>query len=332
MIDENFNQSFNYNNMRLPLQFKTLCLQIALLLFLSFSAASVHAQCIENIKLNTVEVANNAPQCSYTAEVCVDVMTNPVPDHVNIEITSSAGVFSQQVQSFGYINNKACYTFFLSNVACGEMVQYNAYGYETPSFTSVCSKVGNSRNLSAALAVEFAYFNGTQSRGDIVLEWVTMSEEDSDYFEVQISKDGTNYSALEKVAAAGNSQAENAYQYTHENPLAGTNYYRLKQVDFDGSYEYSEVFAIRIESTNEVNIFPTAVDDYVNVRIVEEVAGDIPVLVFNATGNLVYQNIIPAGAKELVVPTIELESGYYFIKMELDEIGVVTKPFIRKTL
>ena len=318
--------------MRLQLHSTTRCLQMAFAILMTFSLNTANAQCIENLQLNTTEVANNAPLCSYTAEVCVDIMSSPTPDHVNIEITSSSGVFSQQVQSFGYINNKACYTFFLSNVQCGEMVQYKAFGYETPSFTSVCEKLGNEKSLSAPLAVEFAYFDGFQSRGDVVLDWITMSEEDSEYFEIQISTDGVDYSTLDRVSAAGNSQAENAYQYRHENPLAGTNYYRLKQVDFDGSYEFSEVFAIKIESTNEVNIFPTAVDDYVNVRIMEAIPGEIPVLVFNSVGTLIYQNVIPAGAKELVVPTSDLESGYYFVKMELDGIGVVTKPFIRKTL
>ncbi len=299
---------------------------------MTLSYNTINAQCIDNLKLSTNEVANNAPFCSYTAEVCVDIMSNPVPDHVNIELSSSAGVFAQQIQSFGYINNKACYTFFLANIQCGEVVNFSAFGYETPSFTSVCSKLNSKQPLSSALAVEFAHFNGYQSHGDVVLEWVTMSEENSEYFEVQVSNDGIDYEPLAKVAAAGNSLAENAYEYTHQNPFSGTNYYRLKQVDFDGTYEYSEIFAIRIEAVNEVNIFPTSVDDYVNVRIMEVIKGDIPVLVFNATGHLIYQNVITAGAKELVIPTTDLESGYYFIKMELSGIGVVTKPFIRKTL
>ncbi len=299
---------------------------------MTFSFNSLNAQCIDNITISSTEVSNNAPLCSYSAEVCVSVMTTPTPHHINIEIKSSAGTYSQQVQASGYSNNKACYTFLLNNIDCSEEVTYSAFGYETASFTSICTKLGNKQVLGAPLAVEFAHFNGYQSRGDVVLEWITMSETDSDYFEIQMSKDGIEFAPLAKVAAAGNSQAENVYQYTHENPLAGTNYYRLKQVDFDGSNVYSEVFAFRIEAANEVNVFPTAVDDFVNIRIVEEVAGDIPVLVFNAAGTLIYQNIIPAGAKELVIPTTDLESGYYFVKMELDAIGVVTKPFIRKTL
>lgn len=316
--------------MTLNLHLKTVCLQITALCISMLGFGSLSAQCIDNVSMTTVELANNAPDCNYKAEICVDIIGSP--DHVNIEINSSAGLYSQTVPSYAYDTGKACYTFFLNNIPCGEMVSYAAYGYDTPSFTSVCGKENAQRFIGSPLAVEFAHFDGHFNRGNVVLEWVTASETESDFFQIEYSRDGSDYTALGKVFAAGNSTEQNAYQYTHVEPMSGTNYYRIKQVDVDGSFIFSDVVPIRVVSDNEVHIYPTAVNDFVTVTVVEEVPGDIPVLVFNSIGTLIYSAIMPAGSTELMVPAMDLDAGYYFVKMELDGIGVITKPFIKKTL
>ena len=78
------------------------------------------------------------------------------------------------------------------------------------------------------------------------MSWRTASETQNAYFLVQHSTNGRTFQDLAQIPGKGNYQQENNYEYVHENPSSGTNYYRLKQVDFDGHFEYSKIISIKL--------------------------------------------------------------------------------------
>ena len=80
-----------------------------------------------------------------------------------------------------------------------------------------------------------------------MLEWATDWELNNDYFEVQRSSDRTLFSSIGEVKGVGNSQTKQEYSFIDDYPLTSINYYRLKQIDFDGGYEYSPIIEIAIE-------------------------------------------------------------------------------------
>ncbi|WP_026461506.1 T9SS type A sorting domain-containing protein [Adhaeribacter aquaticus] len=107
------------------------------------------------------------------------------------------------------------------------------------------SKESDSDGLLTPLPVELIHFTAkkTQSK-TIKLTWATASEKDNEYFAVERSADGTNFTPLDKVKGAGNSNQRQEYTFTDNNPLTGTAYYRLRQTDFNGKTAYSPIRAV----------------------------------------------------------------------------------------
>ena len=86
-----------------------------------------------------------------------------------------------------------------------------------------------------ALPVELLSFSGNCESGTVTLNWQTATEHNSDYFTLEKSRDGQNWQLLTSMDAAGNSTQLLNYETTDENAMEGNNYYRLSQVDYDGT-------------------------------------------------------------------------------------------------
>ncbi len=94
------------------------------------------------------------------------------------------------------------------------------------------------------LPVELLSFNGIANGKTVDLSWITVSEINNDGFEVQRSRDSENWEKIGFVRGAGNSVDEVRYDFVDENPENGTNYYRLKQIDFDQTYSFTDVVKV----------------------------------------------------------------------------------------
>ena len=91
------------------------------------------------------------------------------------------------------------------------------------------------------LPVSLLSFTAAKNNSAVALNWLTASEQNSSLFEVERSTNGETYTRIGVVRAAGNSSTKLSYQLNDNEPYLGLNYYRLKMVDTDGSFEYSEV-------------------------------------------------------------------------------------------
>lgn len=116
----------------------------------------------------------------------------------------------------------------------------NDFAMDDVSF-SLCPEGGQ-------LPVELTSFTGRQKGNGVSLNWSTSQEINNNYFQVERSADGnSNWTALTTVAGAGNSQVAKKYNAFDASPLSGTNYYRLKQVDYDGNYKYSRIVNVKMQ-------------------------------------------------------------------------------------
>jgi hypothetical protein len=107
------------------------------------------------------------------------------------------------------------------------------------------------------LPVEFTTFTGV-SDGDVNrLTWTTASETNCDNFEIEHSPDGIQFENIGTEQGSGNSTTTITYTFDDENPFTGATYYRLKQMDFDGSYEYSNIISV-----SNMNYTVSSVDVY----------------------------------------------------------------------
>ena len=111
---------------------------------------------------------------------------------------------------------------------------------------------------NSPLPVILTSFTARQEESTVHLAWSTASEINSDYFQVERSTDGSDFQSLSRQAAAGDSQQELTYRYTDEgaaNRFSGTLYYRLKMVDFDGSFEYSDITAVALNRRPGLRVY-----------------------------------------------------------------------------
>ncbi len=107
-----------------------------------------------------------------------------------------------------------------------------------------------------ALPVELTSFTAEVVNQEVELRWVTASELNNDYFVVERSGNGEMFDSIGYVRGSGTTGLESTYSYTDRNPWIGRAYYRLRQVDFDKQFQYSDVLAVRVTSTEGVKIYP----------------------------------------------------------------------------
>ncbi len=117
-----------------------------------------------------------------------------------------------------------------------------------------------------AAPVELISFDAFAKQDQIELEWQTASETNNSHFVLEHSLDGLTFTALENIAGAGNSVSLQNYRYTDPTPMQGLNYYRLKQVDLDGEFSYSEIKTVFLQVSETVFLFPNPAKEELHVR------------------------------------------------------------------
>lgn len=111
------------------------------------------------------------------------------------------------------------------------------------------------------LPITLSSFNVSVFGKNNIVKWETSTEINNDYFLVQRSKDGQIWETLKLVKGQGNSNVQNRYQFIDEKPLLGLSYYRLKQVDFDGVFAFSDLQIVDRKSLDSYKIYPQPAKD-----------------------------------------------------------------------
>ncbi len=130
--------------------------------------------------------------------------------------------------------------------------------YPIPDY--ITSSSINSFGLQSAfptgfiLPVQLLYLKGSAVNGNILLNWATSSEIDNDRFEVERSSNGISFAKTGTVKGKGNSDVQQTYQFMDDHTLAGTNYYRLKQVDYNQNFIYSKVISVVVQEKQQAHI------------------------------------------------------------------------------
>lgn len=170
-----------------------------------------------------------------------------------------------------------------------------------------------------------------QNNVDALLDWKTAQEKNNDHFDVERSIDGVNF---EKVGQrAGNGTSTSVHQYTFTDAgaarLAGTVYYRLQQVDTDGTTTTSEVRAVRFSKQTgvELAVFPNPAVETLNVRL-NGVTGASEVTIFNAAGAVVRKGKL-AGSLATSFDVQTLPTGTYLVQVKADNGQILNRRFVK---
>ena len=180
--------------------------------------------------------------------------------------------------------------------------------------------VGDACQVVPVTFVDFS----AQVNGSIVnLFWSTSSEINNEGFEVLHSTNGELFSDVGWVEGAGNSFELKNYAYNHPTPEIGINYYRLRQLDVDGNYDFSKVVAVTVDENSEISIYPNPAGDLLNINGTGN--GDTEVTITSISGKLLlHQKVIN---KRISLENIP--SGLHLITINTDG-KPVTKKFIKK--
>lgn len=184
----------------------------------------------------------------------------------------------------------------------------------------------------SALPIELTHFEGKATDALVVLNWQTASETNNAKFEIEISKDGRDFSKAGEVAGAGTSIEAKSYSFDVKYPEQGLSYYRLRQVDYDGQFQYSPVIGVSFTHNRQEagSFYPSpSKSGLVNLDYLANADGSIRISAFDPAGRLVVQQelAVAGGDNRLSFDFSSLQAGIYFIK-----IGDELEPMYRKLI
>jgi hypothetical protein len=172
----------------------------------------------------------------------------------------------------------------------------------------------SSNNCVYPLLIELGEFYLNKADNNNTIYWTTLSETNCDYFEVQKSTDGINFSTIGKVIGYGNSTHESRYSFTDYELTEGTTYYRLKQFDFDAKYNYSYLIST---NNNSTSIFYS--NEYIYLNLTNAKSNQTyQVNIYNLSGQLINTSYTNATS------TINWSNKGFFI-IEIPELEIKQK-------
>ncbi len=186
--------------------------------------------------------------------------------------------------------------------------------------TNGCNSVIQVETECALLPVKLTGFEATLKKEDVLLGWRTASEKNNAYFEVEHKAQGSPaFRALGRVPGNGTSASPHQYEFLHSRPPKGINYYRLRQVDFNGKSEYSDIATVLMPDTNGLDIFPNPTTGPVLVK------GDFQgrmVRVIDLAGREVLDKDM---SESSVIDLTGQPNGVYFIEIQTDNQETVKR-------
>lgn len=171
---------------------------------------------------------------------------------------------------------------------------------------------------NAPLPVELTYFEAMQrDEKNVLLRWGTASELNNSHFEIQHSHDGEYYQSLKVVDGNGTTTEAQSYSYIHQNAVLGINYYRIRQVDFDGTFEYSPVEVVDFDGERLIKVYPTPSTGKFTLEVSPTLLDEddpFTVTIHNNVGTVVLEQKMELTLAEIELPHV-LPAGYYWVSI-----------------
>lgn len=184
----------------------------------------------------------------------------------------------------------------------------------------------------APLPVELISFKAKLQKGSISLVWETATEIDNDFFLIEKSKDrGRTFKVIGRMKGAGTVNSSTSYSFEDFQERSRTNvYYRLKQVDFNGAFEYSNIIKAPVASlVSEATVFPNPFQDKIYLR--SDYEGALTIALYDRSTRTIYRKdyIVSGMIQELGLPA-DLKVGVYHLKVILSSGETLFRQIIKE--
>jgi len=163
----------------------------------------------------------------------------------------------------------------------------------------------------STLPVELLNFYGSEQGNKVLLEWQTASEHQNKQFVIERISSLGEFSEIGFRKGEGNSKVLNSYDFLDEDPHNGVNYYRIRQEDFDGSYEYSKTIAVSKGENDLTSVYPNPTIDG-HFKLASEQIIQEGVYIYSTEMKLI-KRVEANNDKELEISITELTDGVYYL-------------------
>ncbi len=184
------------------------------------------------------------------------------------------------------------------------------------------------------LPVTLTGFSANNDKEEIELLWKTSSEINSNYYEIQRSRDGQKFTKIGNVFAHGTSATDNSYSFRDNIPLKGTNFYRLSVVDLDGKMSYSKTVTANVKIPHTLSIGYADLSSEIkklNMSINSDHAQHVRAAITDVTGRIYFTTALElqAGSNSFNKSIQALGKGVYYLKISAED-ELITKPLLAR--
>lgn len=276
-----------------------------------------------------VQICNNGiPDIDILAEKLRPLISVPGESVTITGVDSSTndgwGIFLLEGENIRIMNNIAipafeCHSIFIGILGSSELDRRTITGTIGFNGTPTNGNDVNNDNsttsvtVSGILPIELLRFDALPDDNHVLLEWETATEINNSHFEIQRSADGRYYQTIGQVAGHGTASEVISYSFMDNQPLNGKNHYRLKQVDFDGSFEYSPIKQVELSGQSHLIIYPNPAEIGSEVTIRGQEIRDVKV--YDMLGKLFIHEEYNQPAHEVKLSSSKLPRGMYITRI-----------------
>jgi len=197
--------------------------------------------------------------------------------------------------------------------------------------SSTCTGQTYNQCVNPAMPVTLTSFEAKATNNkSVTLQWQTASEENNDYFSIEHSIDGTNFQEIATQAGNGTTELVQNYSFLHREVENGLHYYRLKQVDFDGKFEYSNIVTATIKRSNDdVILTPNPTSNVILIQTKTPYERNADFRILNMQGQEVLTSVLQAGDTDMELNIADFPVGIYYLQLFVDN-EVMMKKIIKQ--
>ncbi len=224
--------------------------------------------------------------------------------HLTLVSTDTVSVFVKMTP--GVTQGNFDLSYFVSDAALD---------FTDPTYYSI--NQNNPITVSGIVPVELTSFSAVGTRDGVQLNWETATEINNQRFEIERSNDSRNFTIVGSVNGRGTTTEKSSYSFVDKGVNEGKYYYRLKQVDYNGAYEYSDVIEVEFSVPQEFVLaqnYPNPFNPTTTLSFGLPVESNITLSVYNSLGELVKvvaQGTLQAGTHNMNFDAVDLPSGIY---------------------
>ncbi len=270
----------------------------------------------------TDQVLSNGDSGSPVVDFVVNrtwFIEEDVPDGSDLDITlqwNSGDQFGTFTPDESYIAHYTSGAWVGSGVSDGTGFNLTFSGVTTPS--------------PFFFPIELLAFTAAPKGKTVQLDWRTATELNNAFFHIERSANGRDFSEIGKVAGAGTSHTPLDYAFTDQLPQTGWNYYRLRQVDFDGQFSYSPVQAVQMgkDGTVRLQLFPNPANNALNLKTDRLIEPADRLEIYDYTGRQV-MSCSASDAVSAPMDISQLPAGTYVVRLRMAE-GTTNAAFVKQ--